>query len=189
MTIFVSFGWIVVCEWVGGDLLVMGCCVVCGWRCFYELCGCVNGASPVRFVLSLFYLNPVCVVCVVTSDRGLFLVYLFVTKVTNPYDWSVFVCVVGLIFDSTSPAFVRSRASQAAGSDGRLAHKRNRTPSLGPGLCRHNLCRYLQHSNLVHAVSFWNLLVFLCSSIACFLIITLLILYMIRKVLNGRFGP
>ena len=37
------------------------------------LCVCVNDASPVRFVLSLFYLctiqmNPVCVVCVVTSD-------------------------------------------------------------------------------------------------------------------------
>ena len=64
---------IVVCEWVGGDLLVMGCCVGCAWRCSYELCGCVNGASPVGFVLSLFYLcafqmNPVCVVCVVTSD-------------------------------------------------------------------------------------------------------------------------
>ena len=43
---------IVVCEWVGGDLFVMGCCVVCAWCC-YDLCGCVNGASPVRFVLSL----------------------------------------------------------------------------------------------------------------------------------------
>ena len=37
------------------------------------LCGCVKGTSPVRFVLSLFYLcafqmNPVCVVCVVTSE-------------------------------------------------------------------------------------------------------------------------
>ena len=40
----------------------------CAWCCCYVLCGCVNGASPVRFVLSLFYLcafqmNPVCVVC------------------------------------------------------------------------------------------------------------------------------
>ena len=62
----------------------------------YVLCGCVNGTSPVRFVLSLFYMcayqmNP----GVVTSDRGLLLVYLFVTEVTNPYDWSGFVCVVG----------------------------------------------------------------------------------------------
>ena len=37
------------------------------------LCGCMNGASPVRFVLSLLYMcafqmNPVCVVCMVTSD-------------------------------------------------------------------------------------------------------------------------
>ena len=59
---------IVVCEWMGGSLFVMGC----AWCC-YVLCGCVNGASPVRFVSSLFNLcafqmNPVCVVCVVTSD-------------------------------------------------------------------------------------------------------------------------
>ena len=65
---------IVVCEWLGGDLSAMGCCVVCAWCCCYDLCGCVYGASQVRFVLSLFYLseiqmNPVCVVCaVVTSD-------------------------------------------------------------------------------------------------------------------------
>ena len=60
---------IVVCEWVGGSLVVMGC----AWCCCYVLCGCVNGASPVRFVLSLFYLcafkmNPV---CVVTSELDL----------------------------------------------------------------------------------------------------------------------
>ena len=50
--------------------------VVCDGLCLVLLlllCGCVNGASPVRFVLSLFYMcafqmNPVCVVCVVTSD-------------------------------------------------------------------------------------------------------------------------
>ena len=65
---------IVVCEWVGGVLLVMGCCVRCAWRCCYELCGCVNGASPVGCVLYLFFylcafqMNPVCVVCVVTSE-------------------------------------------------------------------------------------------------------------------------
>ena len=64
---------IVVCEWVGGDLFVMGCCVVCAWCCRYVLGGCVNRASPVRCVLSLFHLcafqmNPVCVVCVVISD-------------------------------------------------------------------------------------------------------------------------
>ena len=57
------------CLRVGGSLFVMGCCVVCAWCC-YALCGCMNGASPVRFVLALFYLcvfqmNPV---CVVTSD-------------------------------------------------------------------------------------------------------------------------
>ena len=63
----------VVCEWVGGSLFVMGSYVVCAWCCSYVLCGYMNGASPVRFVLSLFYLcafqmNTVCVVCVVTSD-------------------------------------------------------------------------------------------------------------------------
>ena len=65
-----------VCAYGGlvGYVLCSGvfCCVVCAWCC-YDLCGCVNGASPVRFVLSLFYLcaiqmNPVCVVCMVTSD-------------------------------------------------------------------------------------------------------------------------
>ena len=64
---------IVVCEWVGGGLFVMGSCVVCAWCCYHVLCGCMNGASPVRFVLSRFYMcaiqfNPVRVVCVVTSD-------------------------------------------------------------------------------------------------------------------------
>ena len=61
------------CLRVGGSLFVMSCCVVCARRCCYVLCVSVNGASPVRFVLSLFYLcafhiNPVCAVCVVTSD-------------------------------------------------------------------------------------------------------------------------
>ena len=42
----------------------MGSCVVCAWC--YVLCGCMNGASPVRFLLSLLYMcaflmKPVCV--------------------------------------------------------------------------------------------------------------------------------
>ena len=79
--------------------------------------------------------------------------YLFVTEVTNPNDWSVF--VVGPGFEPTSPAFVRS--IQAAGSDGRLVPKNGIGPHLwGQGLCRHNLCRCLQHSNLVQVVSSWN---------------------------------
>ena len=63
-----------------GSFFVMGCCVVCAWCCCYLLCWCVNGASPVRFVLLFhlcaFQMNPV---CVVTSNLGLFLAYLFVT--------------------------------------------------------------------------------------------------------------
>ena len=55
---------IVVCEWVGGSLFVMGSCVVCAWCCCYVLCRWVNGASPVRFVLSLFFDEPsACCVC------------------------------------------------------------------------------------------------------------------------------
>ena len=66
-------------------------------------------------------------------------------------------CVVGPGYDSTSPAFVGSRASQAAGSDGRLAQKTESGPHLlGQGVCRHNLCRCLQQSNLVQAVSYWT---------------------------------
>ena len=68
MTIFFVIWLIFVCEWMGGILLVMGCCVGFAWRCCDELCGCVeNGVSPVGFVLSVFYLsafqmNTVCVV-------------------------------------------------------------------------------------------------------------------------------
>ena len=66
---------------MGGDLFVMGGCVVRVWCYCCELCGCVNCASPVGFVFSLFYLcafqmNPVCVVCVVKSDSGLLFGYL-----------------------------------------------------------------------------------------------------------------
>ena len=73
MTMFLFLWLIVVSEWFGGNLSAMGCCVVCAWCCCYDLCGCVYGASPVRFVLSLFYMcvvqmNPVCVMCVVTPD-------------------------------------------------------------------------------------------------------------------------
>ena len=32
---------IVVCEWLGGDLPAMGCCVVCAWCCCHDLCVCV----------------------------------------------------------------------------------------------------------------------------------------------------
>ena len=39
-------------------LFVMGSCVVCAWCCCYVCVG-VNGA---------FQINPVCVVCEVTSD-------------------------------------------------------------------------------------------------------------------------
>ena len=49
----------VVCEWVGGSLFVMGCCVV-------TFCVGVNGASPVRFVLSLFYM------CISDEPSGVF---------------------------------------------------------------------------------------------------------------------
>ena len=55
---------------MGGDLLVICGYVVFAWCCCYDLCGCVNGASPVSVVLSLFYLcafqmNPVSAVCCV----------------------------------------------------------------------------------------------------------------------------
>ena len=67
----------------------------------------------------------------------------------------LFVCVVGTGFHSTSPAFVRSRASHAVGSDGHLVG----APYLGTGLSRHNLygcvkfqprvdCVFLEHCDL-----------------------------------------
>ena len=51
---------IVVCEWVGCDLLVMGCCV--GVLMVHLQSGLY------RRHLCAFQMNPVCVVCVVTSD-------------------------------------------------------------------------------------------------------------------------
>ena len=76
----------------------------------------------------------------------------------------LFVCVVGPGFNSTSPAFVRSRASQAAESDGRIAPQKKESGLYfwGKWLCRHNLCRCLQHSHLVPAVSFWNRMTTCC---------------------------
>ena len=71
----------------------------------------------------------------------------------------LFVCVIGPGFDSTSPAIVRSRASQETGIDGRLAQKTELGPHLwGQGLCIYNLCRCLQQSNLVQAASSWKLI-------------------------------
>ena len=78
----------------------MGCCVVCAWCCCYDLCGCVYDASPVRFVLSLFYL------CAQIHMTGVCLFVWVVQDLTR-----------------RPPAFVRSRASHAAGSTGRLAKK------------------------------------------------------------------
>ena len=94
------------------------------------------------FVWSLFYMcafqmNTVCVVCV-----WLHLIevcFLFMTEVTNPNGWSVFVCVVGPGFDSTSPAFVRSRASQQGATAG-LPIKRNRAPIFGGRDCVDTIC-------------------------------------------------
>ena len=53
----------------------------------------------------------------------------------------LFVRVVRPGFDSTSPAFVRSRASQAAGSDGRLSQKNGiGPPSLVGRDCAEKIC-------------------------------------------------
>ena len=59
--------------------------------CCYVLCGCMNGASPVRFV----QMNPVCVVCCVLCVwlHLIEVCLLFVTEVTNPNGWSVCLCV------------------------------------------------------------------------------------------------
>ena len=59
---------IVVCEWVGGGLFVMGSCVVCVWCCCYVLCGCINGASSQVCIVAVLYVcntdePSVCCVC------------------------------------------------------------------------------------------------------------------------------
>ena len=88
----------VICEWLSDVflvdvLLVMGCCVGCVLRCCYGLCGCVNGAYPVGFVLSFylcaFQMNH-CVLCV-----WLLLIEVCCLPVTNDWNgcWCVFVYV------------------------------------------------------------------------------------------------
>ena len=52
----------------------------------------------------------------------------------------LFVCVVGSGFISTSPAFVRSRVSQVAGSDDRLAQKTESGPISGDSDCVDTIC-------------------------------------------------
>ena len=94
-------------------------------------------------------MNPVCVLCVCV----------FMTKVTFQItgvsaDECLFVCVVGAGFDSTFPAFFKSRARQTTGSDGRLVKKRNHTLISGEGIAKTPFCRCLQHSKLVQALSF-----------------------------------
>ena len=120
----------------------MGSCVVCTWCCCYFLCGCMNGASPVRFVLSLLYMrtfqmNPVWVVCVWLHLIEVCFLFICLSQRSQIQMTGVclFVCVVEPGLDSTSPAFVRSRSCQAAGSDGRLAQKNGiGPPSLGEGI-------------------------------------------------------
>ena len=50
------------------------------------------------------------------------------------------VCVVGPEFDSTSPAFVMSRASHTAESDGGLAIKKESGPHLWGQGCVDTIC-------------------------------------------------
>ena len=64
----------------------------------------------------------------------------------------LFVCVVGSGFDSTFPAFVRSRASQAEGSEGRLAQKKD---SMGAGFVD-TICADVCSSPTSCRVSFWS---------------------------------
>ena len=59
---------IIVCEWLGGDLSAMGCCVVCAWYWCYGLCGCVYGASLVKCIVAVLSVcnsdePSVCCVC------------------------------------------------------------------------------------------------------------------------------
>ena len=88
----------------------------------------------------------------------MFLVYLFVTEVTNPNDGGVCMLCVSSGQDLTRRPRFWCGAEQPDGRERRPACQKNVIgPHLwGQGLCRHNLCRCLQHSNLVHAVSSWN---------------------------------
>ena len=81
-------GWWFVC-----DVELCCLCLVLLLRFVWVYEWCISSQVCIVAVLCVQLMNPVCVVCVVTSDWGLFLVCLFVTEVTNPNDWSLFVCV------------------------------------------------------------------------------------------------
>ena len=68
------------------------------------------------------------------SEMGLYDVPIFMTRAC------LFVCVVGPGFDSTFPVFLRSRASHAAGSDGRFAKKNESDPHLWRQGCVDTIC-------------------------------------------------
>ena len=129
MTMFLSFswslsvsGWVVIClRWVVVLLLRFV------WVCVYS-------TSPVRLYCRCF----ICVqfrwtqcVWLHLIEVCCFFICLWQRSQIHMTGACLFVCVVGPGFDSTSPAFVGSRASHAAGSDGRLAQKRNRAPISG----------------------------------------------------------
>ena len=144
MTMFLSFGWllfvsgwVVVCLWRGIVLSVLGVAVTF----------CV-GVWMVHLQSGLY-----CRCCICAHFRWTQCVWLHLIEVCFLLNclWQrsqiqmTGVCVVGPGFDSTSPAFLRSSASQAAGSDGRLSQKPESVPHLWEqGLCRHNLYRCLQ---------------------------------------------
>ena len=60
---------------MGGDLFVMGCCVVCVWCFCYDFCVSIKYEWYISSQVGIV-MNPVFVVYVVTSDWGL----LFVCK-------------------------------------------------------------------------------------------------------------
>ena len=166
---FLSFGWllfvsgwvgwwVVVWLWWGVVLSVLGVVVtfrVVVWMGHLQsdlYCRCC-------IIMCALQMNPMCVVCVVTFDWGLFLVYLFVTEVTNPNYWSVFVCVcrrARIWLDV--PRFCEEQGQPGGRERWPACPKTEWDPYLWrQGLCRHKLCRCRLQSNLVQAVSSWTI--------------------------------
>ena len=118
------------------DVFVLWLSVVCAWCCCYNLCmmHLQSGLYCRFFYLCAIQMNPVCV-CV---EVCCFFIYLWQMSQIYMTGACLFVCVVGPVFDSTSPLLWGAEPAMRQGVTAGIG-----PPFLGTGLYWHNLYRCL----------------------------------------------